>query len=180
MKDNKLPQAKASGTAQAQKFVSRYNPRDKSRGIIAQNKIIVLGLIGLLVLVVVFLAFSRRPGTVMAPTSQTPSVSTETTPSSQATQSGSTTVHEVSIKAFSFGFDPKTFTVKKGEKVRLRVTNTAGVHNFNIDELGVLASTPAGKEAVIEFTPETSGSFTYYCSIDGHRELGMMGTIVVE
>lgn len=36
--ENKLPLAKARGIPPAEKFVSRFHPRDKSRGIPAQNK----------------------------------------------------------------------------------------------------------------------------------------------
>ncbi len=77
------------------------------------------------------------------------------------------------------GFTPKEITVKKGEKIRLKINATSGNHNFNFDEFGVKAETPTGQVTVVEFTADQAGEFQYYCSKPGHRAAGHFGTLKV-
>lgn len=76
-------------------------------------------------------------------------------------------------------FSPKEITVKKGEKVRLKISATSGKHDFKIDELNVYSDTPMGQVTVIDFTPDKAGKFVYYCAKPKHRELGQWGTLTV-
>jgi plastocyanin len=68
-----------------------------------------------------------------------------------------------------------------GEAVALRLENhdPAG-HSFDVDELGVHVSMPPGEPTLALFTPATPGTYAFYCAIPGHREAGMVGTLVVE
>lgn len=76
-------------------------------------------------------------------------------------------------------FSVKEITVNKGDKVRIKVTNTKGMHDFKIDEFNVFSETPEGKETIIEFVADKEGSFVYYCSKPGHRQNGQWGTLNV-
>jgi len=38
----------------------------------------------------------------------------------------------------------------------------------------------AGETETIEFIADKVGSFEYYCSVGQHRQMGMVGTLVVE
>ena len=69
--------------------------------------------------------------------------------------------------------------MNKGDRVRIKITEVSGVHNFNIDEFGVYTETPLNKESVVEFVADKSGSFVYYCSKPGHRANGHWGTLKV-
>lgn len=73
----------------------------------------------------------------------------------------------------------KEMTVKKGDTVRVNITNTKGLHNFNIDELGVVQNLPLNEKVVVEFTASKVGDFVYYCSMPGHRVGGQWGTLHV-
>ena len=73
----------------------------------------------------------------------------------------------------------KDITVKKGDKVRVKITVTSGMHDFKIDEYGVYADTQLNKESVVEFTADKVGKFIYYCTKPGHRENGHWGTLTV-
>ncbi len=95
-----------------------------------------------------------------------------------------------SIKEFSMTayYDPavkKPFfslpemTVKKGDKVKIKITNTMGMHDLVIDEFNVASELPLNKEVVIEFTADKTGEFVYYCSKPGHRQNGQWGTLKV-
>ncbi|HEY3227801.1 MAG TPA: cupredoxin domain-containing protein [Roseiflexaceae bacterium] len=77
-------------------------------------------------------------------------------------------------------FDRAELRAKVGEIVALRLENsdTEG-HYFDIDELNVHVPMPSGKPALTLFKPTTPGTYTFYCHIPGHREAGMVGTLVV-
>jgi uncharacterized cupredoxin-like copper-binding protein len=53
------------------------------------------------------------------------------------------------------------------------------LHNFSIDELGVDVDIDPGatQEVVVNAPP---GSYEYYCNVPGHKEAGMVGTLIVE
>ncbi|PWB38523.1 MAG: hypothetical protein C3F02_03295 [Parcubacteria group bacterium] len=74
----------------------------------------------------------------------------------------------------------KELVVKKGDKVRIKVTNIKGTHDFNIDEYNIHQSTPLDQQVTIEFTADKAGEFVYYCSMPNHRALGHWGTLKVE
>jgi heme/copper-type cytochrome/quinol oxidase subunit 2 len=76
-------------------------------------------------------------------------------------------------------FSLKEITVNKGDKVKLKITNTKGVHDFKLDEFDVFANTPLGEEVVVEFTADKAGEFVYYCNQPGHRQAGQWGTLKV-
>ena len=79
-----------------------------------------------------------------------------------------------------FKFDRTELRAKVGETVALRLENQdTNAHSFDIDEFNVHAPLPAGATSLALFTPGTPGTYTFYCSIPGHREAGMVGTLVV-
>ena len=70
-----------------------------------------------------------------------------------------------------------------GETVALRLENPDGVaHTFTVDELGVDALMPAGKNSLALFKPTKPGTYTFYCipHYDKASGQGMHGTLVVE
>jgi nitrite reductase (NO-forming) len=78
-------------------------------------------------------------------------------------------------------FDRTELRAKAGETVALRLENQdTQSHGFDIDELNIHTLLPAGATSLALFTPSTPGSYTFYCSIPGHREAGMVGTLIVE
>ncbi len=69
-----------------------------------------------------------------------------------------------------------------GDTVRITLINSDfQAHDLTIDEFSVTTGqlTTQGQEAVVEFTITEAGAYTYYCSIPGHRTLGMEGIIGV-
>jgi plastocyanin len=84
----------------------------------------------------------------------------------------------IAMRAGNFFFSPKSLTVPVGEEVVLDIRST-GTHTFTIDELGVNVRFGTGP-ATVRFTPDRPGQFEFYCAIPGHRERGMLGTLLVE
>jgi len=54
-------------------------------------------------------------------------------------------------------------------------------HNFTVDELGIAADLPPGEPVEITVPDDAAAgdSFEYYCSVPGHREGGMEGTLTI-
>ena len=63
--------------------------------------------------------------------------------------------------------------------MRIKVTVTKGMHDFNIDEFNVHVKTPLNEQTAVEFTADKAGKFIYYCSMPGHRANGHWGTLTV-
>jgi nitrous oxide reductase len=98
------------------------------------------------------------------------------------------TSESVSVKEFTMTayydqkgkwFSLSEMAVKKGDTVWVKITNTAGMHDFTIDEMGIKKELPLNEEVVVEFVADKVGDFVYYCSMPGHREGGQWGTLRV-
>jgi nitrite reductase (NO-forming) len=73
-------------------------------------------------------------------------------------------------------------TAHVGDTVTIRVTNTDPVmHDLTITEFGVTTGPliEAGQEASVTFTVTEPGEYVYFCSVPGHQQIGMQGTLVV-
>ena len=70
--------------------------------------------------------------------------------------------------------------MKKGDTVKISITNTAGTHDFTLDEFGIKQETPVGQTVVVQFVADKVGTFEYYCSKYNHRALGQKGNLIVE
>lgn len=75
-------------------------------------------------------------------------------------------------------YDQTSLMVLPGDAITL-VNEDPMVHDVTVDELNLQAT--AGPEETIEFTiPEdASGTYVFYCSIPGHRDAGMEGSIMI-
>jgi uncharacterized cupredoxin-like copper-binding protein len=111
------------------------------------------------------------------------------------------TFKEMSIKVHpsNFSYDPKKVILKKGQQVRLTLTNHDSIeHDIEIKYFPAMIETeeqheghttqdanfhlhasPNNKSELI-FTPLKIGTFEYYCTIPGHKENGMTGIMIVE
>lgn len=84
----------------------------------------------------------------------------------------------VELRAAITGFTPPSLHVP-GPQVRIALVNDDPMpHDLTIDELGVKVPVDPGATATVRFRAYP-GTYTFYCSIPGHREAGMEGTLVV-
>ena len=103
-------------------------------------------------------------------------------------------VKEIHIKAFSYGYIPRQTRVKKGEKVRIFVTNidrasgitknpdvTMGYTIYGPYGLRTNLSAPRGVTVVSEFVADIAGEYAIYCQhFCGPLHLEMRGTFFVD
>lgn len=115
-------------------------------------------------------------------------------------------VQEMRIEARDIAFSPVSLTLDAGEPVRLTLVNVGALeHDVTIPGLNatddivepageggtshqmidamapgtVHMAAHGGESVMLEFTPR-AGQFELYCSIPGHKEAGMVGTVDVQ
>jgi plastocyanin len=86
----------------------------------------------------------------------------------------------VAFSGRSFAFEPEDITVRVGEDIGIVLTSEDSLHDFTIDELGAHVAAEEGQTAVGGFRADEPGRYVFYCSVEGHREAGMEGVVVVE
>ena len=91
-------------------------------------------------------------------------------------------VTEATVEGSEYSFSPKTITVKKGATVKLTFKNIGNtIHTWTIDELDLdTGSILPGSSKTIEFDAVEAGTYEIYCSVSGHKESGMVGTLKIE
>lgn len=85
------------------------------------------------------------------------------------------------ITAENTKFLAPSFTVKNGDFLGLFVSNkdSAG-HSFDIDSLGIHIALAPNSTTAVAVRPTRPGALDFYCSVPGHRDAGMVGTITVD
>jgi plastocyanin len=88
----------------------------------------------------------------------------------------------VTIGATEFAYDPPDFSLPADTDTELTLENNGVVeHDIVVEELDDIELVFAGAgESVTETVNLPAGTYTFYCSIPGHRAGGMEGTLTVE
>lgn len=87
----------------------------------------------------------------------------------------------ITVTMSSFAFDPANLTARAGQTVRVLLDNPDTIpHAFDIPELGVGLAVIPEAAVEIEFIATDPGTYVYFCGIEGHREAGMEGVLIVE
>lgn len=110
------------------------------------------------------------------------------TPTPTPTASPSPTQGEVvsfEVSGTEYAFNPTRLTVPVGATVQITFKNDGSIaHNWAIPSLGVTTKTiAAGQTDTVTFTaPEnpTTAEIRAECTVSGHAEQGMVGTLVVQ
>jgi len=85
------------------------------------------------------------------------------------------------LTAMNYQFSEKEMRVKKGDKVRIELDGAQGFHDWMVDEFNARTTrVSAGQSAAVEFVADKAGTFEYYCGVGNHRQLGMVGSLIVE
>ena len=96
-----------------------------------------------------------------------------------STEDASSADETITLVTKEFFFEPDAVTVAAGS-TEIVIDNSGGMveHDFTLEELGIeIYAAPGDTESdVIDLE---SGTYEFFCSIPGHREAGMEGTLTV-
>lgn len=85
------------------------------------------------------------------------------------------------ITGKNFAFSETEMRVKKGQKVTVNFVSTGGFHDWVVDEFNAATErVNTDGSTSVTFVADQTGEFEYYCSVGSHRQLGMVGTLIVE
>jgi plastocyanin len=154
----------------------------QQRAVIAVTAVLVLAAVSM---AVVTSGGSKKSSTASAAPSSTSTTSpTPTTGAAAPTAPESSATSSLALAANPEGqlsYNTKELSAKAGT-VTITMTNMASLeHNVTIAEGSkVLAATPTfaggSKSVTVKLKP---GKYTFYCSVPGHRQAGMEGTLTV-
>lgn len=90
----------------------------------------------------------------------------------------------VDVEMGEMYFDPNEISADAGSSVTVNLDNAGSqLHDFTIDDLGgerVHVEVASGEDDSVTLEiPDDAGDIEFYCSVPGHRESGMEGTITV-
>ena len=111
---------------------------------------------------------------------------------------------EITVEAIDFAYSPFSIKIPAGQSVTLTLKNSGKVeHDFVIDKINVIDISvgesghaehhqvghgpeydlhffaKAGETATLEFTALDPGTYEIFCSVEGHKEAGMIGELIV-
>ncbi len=122
-------------------------------------------------------ATTTAAGTTTAPATPIPTESTPATTGGGAT--GATTLALQADPTGQLKFVESTLTAKAGE-ITIKLTNDSAVpHDVAVDGApGVSDQVTDGGSAELTVNLP-AGTYQYYCTVPGHRQAGMVGTLTV-
>jgi nitrite reductase (NO-forming) len=111
---------------------------------------------------------------------KTPSRPSGQTTASTGTPSAADSANAPVIELVDIAFTPRNLTIPANTPTVITlVNNGAAVHNLSIDELNVHSGDMEAGETTTVTINAPAGTYTYYCTIPGHRTAGMVGTLTV-
>lgn len=97
------------------------------------------------------------------------------------TACGGPRTHEIDMVGKDFRFTPDTIRAAKGDRVIINFSNPDTVpHLIYLPEFNAHIGLTPGGAYPLEFVADQTGTFEYVCSVPGHQEAGMVGTLIVE
>ena len=95
-------------------------------------------------------------------------------------------IRTIQVSEKEYSLSPSTISVSKPGTYAFEITNNGTItHGFTIEQKGgggkkvQIGDIPAGSKKTINYTFSAGHSYDMYCPIDGHRAMGMAGTISV-
>jgi plastocyanin len=149
----------------------------QQRGLIAVTVVLVLAAVSMAVVT----SGGSKTAAAASSAPATSTTSTETTSTESSSASATTSLKLAANPEGQLSYDTKALSAPAGT-VTITMTNMSPVeHNVTIAEGSkVLGATPtfagSSKTVTVKLKP---GKYTFYCSVPGHRQAGMEGTLTV-
>ena len=84
------------------------------------------------------------------------------------------------VTAKEFSYEPREIKLEAGKPAMIILKNGGAVeHDITLDSPAVKVQALPTKTGEAKVTIPAAGSYTYYCSVPGHRQAGMEGTVTV-
>jgi len=91
---------------------------------------------------------------------------------------------KITIEMGDYYYKPATITVSPGASVTVTLKNVGALqHNLYAEQINPMESpmVDPGKSADFTFTaPSQAGTYDFWCTVPGHKELGMVGKLEVK
>ncbi len=109
---------------------------------------------------------------------------------------------EITVEVSEFKFVPATIEVSAGRPVKMTLRNKGALeHDWSVQKIPMMGkkesasghdmsgvsdkpelhmSAMGGQMGQVEFTPTEKGTYQFFCTVAGHKEAGMVGTMVVK
>ena len=102
----------------------------------------------------------------------------------QGSAAGGAVVQTIQVSEKEYSLNPSTITVPKPGSYAFEVTNDGKItHAFTVEAAGggevEAGDISPGSKKTIRFTFQAGKRYEMYCPIDGHKAMGMAGTISV-
>ena len=110
----------------------------------------------------------------------TPAGSPVASPAADTT-GGTTASAPQAVDMVDIAYTQTALTIPANTDVVINLTNKGVlVHNFNVDELNVHSGDYASQQAGSVTINAAPGTYQFYCSVPGHKDIGMVGTLTVQ
>ena len=86
---------------------------------------------------------------------------------------------EIPVSANNLKFTPETIQMRAGVPVAIVLTSKDLEHDFSVKGMGHIVHAAADTTATGGLTITKPGVYEYWCTVSGHKEGGMVGTITV-
>ena len=86
---------------------------------------------------------------------------------------------EIEVSGKDLRFSPDQLEVKAGEDVTIVFTAADVTHDFTVEGAGVHVGAEGGQTAKGGLRIDEPGTYTYVCTVPGHEQAGMRGTLTV-
>lgn len=94
---------------------------------------------------------------------------------------GGQRTREIDMIGENFRFSPDIIRVSQGDRVKINFSNPDTVpHLIYLPDFNAHIALVPGGAYPLEFVADQAGTFAYVCSVPGHQEAGMVGTLIVE
>jgi uncharacterized cupredoxin-like copper-binding protein len=85
----------------------------------------------------------------------------------------------VTVTGDDFTFSPREITMKAGEDVTIALSADDVQHDFFVKGIGHVVHAKKGKTAQGGLRINKAGTYKFWCTVAGHKQAGMTGTITV-
>jgi uncharacterized cupredoxin-like copper-binding protein len=103
-------------------------------------------------------------------------------PTATQTEVTASETKKFTVEGSEFAFSPQTIEVNKGDTVELSFKNTGAYpHDLVVGDLGVRTKIiKQGEMDTVSFLADKAGTYEFLCSVPGHSDKGMVGSLTVK